>query len=121
MTTVRLPHALPRLQVEPEGGLGSVSPGLRPLDADVDLESLAFNRRFRVRTDDRRYAVDVLTPRTMAAMLSTDPADSVSWRIDGADLAMFGDYTSAPATIVDNLTVVTDVARHIPSFLYRNP
>ncbi|MGH3995080.1 MAG: DUF3137 domain-containing protein, partial [Pseudonocardiaceae bacterium] len=110
VTVVGLPVALPRLQVSPQGVEAWLVPGL----PDVDLESEAFNRRFRVQAGDRRYAMDVLNPRTMQTMLSVPP---LTWRIDGSDLIAFGPPTGDPDEIVRRLEAAVAIADNIPPFV----
>jgi hypothetical protein len=108
---LRLPAALPRIRVGPEGVLGGIG------RLDIDVESEAFNRRYRVRCDDRRYAVDLLTPRTVEALLSVQPFD---WRIDGADLIALGADTVGPAQVLARLEVLAGIARQVPSFVWKD-
>ena len=80
----------------------------------VDLESEMFNRTFQIEAADRRYAVDVLNPRTMETMLAFH---TWTWRIDGADLIMFGGVGAGPTDLLRHLEALTSVAANIPSFV----
>lgn len=40
---------------------------------DIDFESAEFSKRFYVKSDDKRFAYDVVHPRTMAFLLESDP------------------------------------------------
>ena len=60
---VALPFSCPRLEIAPRTSLEVV------VGEDVQLELEAFNRRFRVVADDRRFAVAFLDARMMAALL----------------------------------------------------
>ena len=115
VTTIRLPAALPRLQVTPEHIASALVPGLR--FRDVDVESEAFNRRYRVQVEDRRYAVDVLNQRTVAELLSTEP---FRWRIDGPDLIAFGTPLAGREQILDRLRILAAIAHNIPSFVWQD-
>jgi hypothetical protein len=112
---LRLPAALPAIQVAPEGVIAAVAPGLAR--ADIDLESDAFNRRYRVSCEDRKYAVDVLTPRTVEALLSVRP---FRWRIDGADLIALGSASDGPAQVLPRVEVLAGIAARIPSFVWKD-
>jgi Protein of unknown function (DUF3137) len=111
VSAVRLPAALPRLQVSPEG----IAPG--PGWLDVDLESEEFNRRYRVQAKDRRYAVDVLTPRVMRTLLEAEP---FTLRIDGADLVAFGPPASTPQRVLERLRTLVAIAELIPAFVFED-
>jgi hypothetical protein len=65
---VALPFACRRLEVAPHDSLE----GVRELigGGDLELELEAFNRRFDVRADDRRFAVTFLDQRMMRAMMA---------------------------------------------------
>ncbi|MGZ5128367.1 MAG: hypothetical protein ACXWYE_00195 [Actinomycetota bacterium] len=65
---VALPFSCRRLEVAPHGivdGVGELIEG-----DDLELELEAFNRRFDVRADDRRFAVAFLDQRMMRAMMA---------------------------------------------------
>jgi hypothetical protein len=73
--TVTLPFGCPRLEVVPRDGLGDAADG----DAsDVELELESFNRRFRVRSVDRRFAVAFCDQRMMRALLGLPPGVTVA-------------------------------------------
>jgi hypothetical protein len=115
VVALRLPAGLPRLEVHPEGLIGSVAPGL--VRTDIDVESEAFNRRYRVDCDDRRYAVDVLTPRTVEALLTVRP---FRWRIDGADLIALAPATDSPPEVLARLSALVAIASGIPSYVWKD-
>lgn len=64
---VALPFGCPRLEVRPGDAVAQVTDAFT--GSDVGLELDAFNRRFRVRSDDRRFAVAFCDQRMMRAML----------------------------------------------------
>src|SRR3954453_1707074 len=94
VTSVQLPAYLPLLQVTPESVLTGIGHALG-LD-DIDLESEDFNRRFRVYANDRKFASDVLSPRTMQALLAR-PAQS--FRITGSDILTWADGRMSPLAV----------------------
>jgi hypothetical protein len=59
---VRLPFSVPLLSVN-VAGLGS----------QVEFEGIAFNRAFTVRTSSRKFAYDVIHPRTMEYLEAVRP------------------------------------------------
>lgn len=116
---VPLGTTMPSLVVRPEGVVASIAPGLARLDADVENED--FNRRFRVEvggTDvaGRRYAVDVLNPRTLEWLLSTEP---FGWQIEGTDLVGWWPLGAGPERDLARVTTLVAVAEGIPSYWLR--
>jgi hypothetical protein len=115
VTALALPALLPRLQVTPENLLTRFGNALG-LD-DIELESEEFNRKFRVHASDRKFACDVLTPRTMQLLLSR-PA--VSWRIDGSDIIAWQDGKLTPALLLATESELRAVVDGIPSFVWHD-
>jgi hypothetical protein len=66
-----LPVGLPWVHVRPETSLVDAAARLFG-GQDIDFESEDFNRRFRVRADDARFAYDLLNPRAMQLLLASD-------------------------------------------------
>jgi len=112
---LQLAAFLPTLQVTPENVLTRIGHSLG-LD-DIDLESEDFNRRFRVHASDRKFASDVLTPRTMQSMLAR-PA--VSWRIAGTDILTWVDGRMTPLAVTKALSTLELVVDGIPSFVWKD-
>ncbi|KPL00214.1 MAG: hypothetical protein AMK75_05670 [Planctomycetes bacterium SM23_65] len=70
--------AFPRLTIRPEGVSDKVG---KLIGAhDIDFESDEFSRKFRVRSDNRKFAYDVCHPRMMALLLKNP-----GWSIQIAD------------------------------------
>ena len=115
VTSVQLPTYLPQLQVTPENLVTRLGNAFG-LD-DIELESEDFNRRFRVRAQDRKFACDVLGPRTMAMLLSR-PA--LSWRIEGTDILAWQDGRLTPATCLATTSQLQDIVDGIPSFVWHD-
>jgi len=113
VTSLQLPTYLPQLQVTPENMMTRLgnAVGLE----DIELESEDFNRRFRVHASDRKFACDVLTPRTMQMLLSR-PA--TSWRIDGSDIFTWRDGRLSPAMCLATTRQLQDIVDGIPSFVW---
>jgi hypothetical protein len=82
---------------------------------DVELESEDFNRRFRVKAHNPKFAYDVLSPRTMEALLARPPLhlrlldlDAVCWengKLQSADLPV-------------RLSTLQALVAGIPSFVW---
>jgi hypothetical protein len=113
--SLQLPTVLPMLQVTPESLFSRIG-NLLGLD-DIELESEDFNRRFRVHANDRKFASDVLSPRTMQALL--DRPD-LSWRIQGVDILSWQDGRLLPAAAVTMTTAMQTVVSGIPSFVWKD-
>ena len=115
VTSLQLPTYLPVLQVTPENLLTKMGHALG-LD-DIDLESEDFNRKFRVHASDRKFASDVLTPRTMQALLARPP---VSWRITGTDILTWSEGRLSPLAVTRATSTLGLVLDGIPSFVWKD-
>jgi len=110
VAAVRLPDELPRLMLVPEGL------GARLVKAfggtDMDFESSAFNRSWRVLADDPRVASEMLSPRvigSLEAMQAKAPLlFEAGWgvRID--------DDSKGTDSLADRLGGILAVARFLP-------
>jgi hypothetical protein len=115
VASLQLSSYLPVLQITPENMLTRIGHSLG-LD-DIDLESEDFNRRFRVHANDRKFASDVLTPRTMQALLARP---SASWRITGSDIVTWSQSRLTPLGILQALSLLQLVVDGIPSFVWKD-
>jgi hypothetical protein len=85
VTAVRMPFTFPPLSVG--GGRGGKK---------VRFESEEFNDRFTVRADDAKFASDVINPRTMEFLMTTQPpgfrieADVMRFSVDKHDTQLIG-------------------------------
>jgi hypothetical protein len=84
---------------------------------DIDLESEDFNRKFRVHANDRKFASDVLTPRTMQALLARP---ETSWRISGTDILGWSDGRMTPLLVTTSVSTLELVLDGIPSFVWKD-
>jgi hypothetical protein len=110
---VRLPAPLPGLELSPETVLTRFA-GALGFD-DVELESEDFNRHYRVRARDPKFAYDVLNPRTMQALLAR-PA--LHLRLFGADALCWESGRLAPAALLERLSALDVLIDGIPSFVW---
>ena len=113
ITVLPLPGPLPAMEITREDALSRVRSAL--VD-DLDLESDAFNRRFRVQCADRKVATDVLHPRTMEALLRIDRPGSIC--VAGADLLAVDKGPHTASTVLRDLAALTAVADGIPGFVW---
>lgn len=115
VVALALPAFLPTLQVTGESLLHRAAQ-LFGFD-DIELESDEFNRRFNVQARDRKFACDVLTPRTMQALLA---APQTSWRIEGALILSWETGRLDPLSVLARLSTMTTVIAGVPSFVWRD-
>lgn len=111
-----LPAPLPAMEVLPESVLSRVA-GAVGLGQDLELESEDFNRRFRVRAGDPKFACDVLHPRTMEYLVAADPP---AWRIDGADMLAWSSGRIATMGVLAATSMLVRVADGIPPFVWKD-
>ncbi|MDQ1704784.1 MAG: hypothetical protein QOF18_1150 [Frankiaceae bacterium] len=115
VTAVRMPTALPDLQVTPESVFSRIGHVLGM--SDIELESEDFNRRFRVHGPDPKFASDVLSPRTMQALLG---CGDVSWRINGTDIIGWYDGKLDPTGVQSTMATLGTVIDGVPSFVWHD-
>ena len=111
--------ALGVVSVLPENLLTRAA-GAAGMASDIDLESEAFNRRFRVRARNGKLASDVLPPRTMDYLVGL-PDDTVpSFRLQAGHLIAWRNGRLEPADVVRTCAVLDRVIDGIPSFVWRD-
>ena len=113
--TLGLPAPVPGLSVTPESLLTRVGEAFG--FSDIQLESEDFNRRFRVRAPDPKFAYDVLSPRTMQLLLSR-PAER--WRIEGDTILCWDTGRAEPVAVLDRLSLLSAVVEGIPDYVWRD-
>jgi hypothetical protein len=115
VVAVQLPGVLPMVQVTPENLLTKVGNAFGL--TDIELESEDFNRRFRVHSDNPKFASDVLSPRTMTALLALPPA---MWRIAGNSILTWSPGRLQPSTVTSALSMLQTIVDGIPSFVWED-
>ena len=109
-------HAsFPTLQLTPEGlgaRLAKVFGG-----QDVQLESEAFNRAWRVQASDLRFAHDVLHPRTMHRLLEAD-FERRFLRIEGDAILAWTGGRTVPDNVLPTLSRLAVVVDAVPDFVW---
>jgi hypothetical protein len=113
---VSIPAYLPTLEVCPEGVFAKLADAVG-LTSDIDLESEDFNRAFKVRAENRKFAVDVLSPRTMQYLLT---APAAAWRIEGNSMLRWDSGRLDPTDIVVATAILDRVADGIPEFVWKD-
>jgi hypothetical protein len=110
-----LPCSLPELHVGPEGVFSRLGHlvGMQ----DIELESEDFNRHFRVRCPDAKFATDVLTPRTMEMLLGYG---KVHFRFAGPDVVNYEGGHLHAADLLNRAGVLSQVLAGIPAFVWKD-
>jgi hypothetical protein len=116
IVSLALPVWLPGLEVVPDTLLRRAAESLG-LGAGVELESEDFNRRFTVTAHQSKFASDVLTPRTMEALLALP---DTSWRVEGSDILSWEAGAVTPVQLLSRLAVLHAVVDGIPGFVWRD-
>ena len=112
VTALRLPALMPELAVTPEGFGAKVAKVFG--GQDVQVGDYAFDKAFRVRADDERYAHDVLNP--LVTQWMTGPGRWVAqWRISGADLICWHPGRPIYANLFPELERMTQLVDLIPN------
>ena len=107
-----LPFACRRLEVAPRGIADGVSELIEGDDLELELELEAFNRRFNVRADDRRFAVAFLDQRMMRAMMTLPPGITV---LVNEDRMLLIASLLPAAEVLLLLEAARAIRRHVPS------
>lgn len=81
---------------------------------DIDFESAEFSKRFHVSSKDRRWAYDVLTPRTMEFLLGSPNRELY---FEGYLLAVRSDRGLEPEEVEGLLTMADTVLDGVPAFV----
>ena len=107
--------ALPELELLPEGFFSRIGNVLGM--QDIELESEDFNRRYRVRCDTPKFASDVLSPRTMEALIHRPP---LHLRFHGTQALCWEDDRHSPAELLARLDTLHAVLDGIPTFVWND-
>jgi hypothetical protein len=107
------PAAWPSLVVEPERLTTQLSDAVSL--GDIELESDAFNRRFDVRCDDRRFATAFLDARMMGWLLSLQ--DESGFEIGSGLVLVYGELHDMQESTT-SLATVRGFLEHVPEVVY---
>ena len=118
VVALSLPSAKPTLQIAREGFgrklLGLV--GVR----DLQLESEQFNETFHIKTDNDRFAYDILHPRMMEWMLADQRALSTPFRFERGDLMTWDRKKIDLQKVQWMLDYLCDVVDQVPGFVWKS-
>ena len=113
--SVSLPASLPRLELVPESMFGRLGTALGM--QDIELESEDFNRRYRVRCANAKFAYDVLPPRTMEALMSRE---ALHLRLSGTDALCWESGQHSPSQLLARLDALATLVDGIPEFVWND-
>ena len=108
-----MPCALPEVSLTPEGLFSRIGNVLG--FQDIELESEEFNRRYRVRCENPKLAMDVLTPRTMEFLLANDV---LAFRLVGPDALSYDSARLSPYAIMSAAHMLAGVVKGVPAFVW---
>jgi hypothetical protein len=111
--SIRMPKPLPELEVGREGILSSIARAIGV--HDIEFESEQFNREFKVKADDRKFAYDVVNPQMMQFLMSTG---APGFTTRGADLVLVQGGKMDLASVLPTVGYLTGVLAHIPNFVW---
>ena len=112
-----LPTYLPTVEVTPEG-LGARLAKLVGAQ-DVQFESEAFNRAYRVAARDQRTGHAILHPRLMERLLRPDALGN-AWRIGGTWILSWESGTTDLDRLGPRLGLLSAVVRSIPRHVWQD-
>lgn len=117
ITLVELDVALPSVDILPDDLVAKMAKLVG--GQDIDFESAEFNRKWRVKARDRKYAHDIVHPRVMER-LNRDDAAGLAIRVEGAAVLAWQVDRRGPEDLARRLGVLTSIAKLIPEFVVRN-
>jgi hypothetical protein len=109
----RLPRALPELRVGREGFFSHIARAVGV--HDIEFESEDFNREFKVNSDDRKFAYDVVNPQMMEFLMQSG---AQGFTILGTDLFFIDSGRLELASVLPMLDYLNTVVDHIPNFVW---
>lgn len=112
---VGLPCPLPKVSMTPEGMFSKLghAVGIH----DIQLESEQFNKAFRVSSEDKKLAYDMLPARSMELLL-TQP--KVHLRTDGTWLLCVDSGVLQPTKIAQRLDLMGGLVDNVPAFVWED-
>lgn len=114
IVAVSLPRTVPSLEVGREGVFGTMARavGIK----DIELENEDFNRQFKVKSPDAKFAYDVLHPRMMQWLMES--GFDRPWRIDGGEIMSWRNGRTKLERVDGSLTFLGAVIDRVPGFAW---
>jgi hypothetical protein len=116
VVSLSTPASRPTLEVGREG-LGRKLLGFVGI-RDLQLESEEFNKAFHIRTEDDKFAYDILHPRMMEWLLADGRALATPFRFERGDLVTWDREEIDVHKIDGMLDYLCDVLDRVPSFVW---
>jgi hypothetical protein len=113
---MRLPCGMPGLHVGKENILTRIGSAVG--FADIEFESEDFNRAFRVKCDDAKFASDVLHPRAMEMLLQH--GRGAEWRFEDADMLSWRSGRIDIPDVLQRVDLMCRVLQSIPIFVWKD-
>jgi hypothetical protein len=110
---IEIPGAFPVLEIAPEGFFTRLADAVG-LD-DIQFESEEFNRRFNVKSGDRKFASDMIDPRMMRWLLALPV--KVSFEVVGSRVLVYGRRVKA-ARLIPIIGTATAFPERIPRVVW---
>jgi len=82
---------------------------------DIEFESEEFNRAFRVKSEDRKFAFDLIDARMMAFLL--DASSGCTFEVVGSDL-LCATRRVRPAELPSLVQVLQSFHAHVPNVVW---
>lgn len=111
--TLSLPQRLPELNIEREGFFSKIGQALG-FD-DIDFESLEFSKRYKVKSDDKKFAYDFCNAQMIDYLLRQR---DLIIEVEGNTLALTFRGKSAIETIRPNLERLLTIRSLMPNYLF---
>ncbi len=115
VTTVQLPFPLSSVDIVPEDAWARTAKFLG--GQDIEFESEEFNRNWRVKSGNAKFAHDVIHPRMMERLNRFDSL-GLAIRIEGDTVLCWQAGRQPVDNLAKRLSVLCGVARLIPEFVY---
>ncbi len=108
-----LPGRFPFLSISPERS--KLARGPRLEYDDISFESKEFSRKFRIKSNDKKFAYDVCHPRMIEYLLAHH---RLMIRVHGDKLTLFTSRRLVPKTVKPNLNRLVEVRELLPDYLF---
>ena len=117
VVAVFLPKLLPVLELTPDGIAAKLVKALG--GQDIRFESEAFNRAWRVSSEDPRFAHDIVTPRAMERLLLPDVAGTCI-RFAGDAVITWSSGRPKVENIVARAAILDSLVDAIPAYVWED-